>query len=675
VRSARRGAILGAAVGLVAAGIVLLVLPAPVSLARVLLTTLALGATGGIVGVLAADRSRARMAAAVERAVPDCRNVVITAAELIDRPPTVRPYIGIRVVEAATARARTIDLSRVFPAARAALALAIAAMLWSGAAVLALRQPAAEVTAPQPSSAMAAAISAVTITIAPPQYAGQPARTLTDPARIEALAGSRLSVVVSADAAALTLDTVTGSRPFAARGPHSFAIDVDADADGFLGIVPADAGGQAGVRRLIGLAVTPDRAPRVKVTTPGHDLLLTDPRRTVDIAVDADDDIGLAALALRYTKVKGSGENFAFTDGEIPLEISRTNAQAWTGKGGFRLESLGLEPGDMVIYRGTATDHRPGAPAAESDTFIIEIAAPGALASEGFAIDDREDKYALSQQMVIVKTERLIAKKPSLTVADFNDEALDLAAEQRQVRAEFVFMMGGELADAGLDTTTLNEEAEAAGEEDLAAGRMANQGRIDLLRAIRAMSHAATQLGEVNLAQALVEEKAALTFLQRAFSRSRYILRTLGERERLDLSRRLTGVLAALARGSRPVAEPSTSPRVLALRRALAQIAELSALASTPAGASSAGRAATIAQDVLRVDPAATTLRDVATLLTQASAELTAGRPAGDTLDRAAIGLAAAIRAGMAAAPPPPPTEDLRRLNGALADALRRTAR
>jgi hypothetical protein len=235
--------------------------------------------------------------------------------------------------------------------------------------------------------------------------------------------------------------------------------------------------------------------------------------------------------------------------------------------------------------------------------------------------------------------------------------------------------MGGALADAGLDATTLNEEAEAAGEEDLAAGRMANQGRIDLLRAIRAMSHAATQLGEVNLTRALVEEKAALAFLQRAFSRSRYILRTLGERERLDLSRRLTGVLAALARGSRPLADPLPSPRVIALRRALAQIAELSALSSTSAGAAAAGRAAAVAQEILRVDPAATALGDVAAMLTQASAMLTSGRPAGDALDRAAVALAAAIRAEMSAAPPAPPPEDLRRLNGALADALRRTSR
>jgi hypothetical protein len=96
---------------------------------------------------------------------------------------------------------------------------------------------------------------------------------------------------------------------------------------------------------------------------------------------------------------------------------------------------------------------------------------------------------------------------------------------------------------------------EAAGEEDLAAGRQANKGRLELLRAIRSMSQAAARLAEVDAPGALPIEKEALDFLQRAFSRSRYLLRTLSQREQIDLSRRLTGVLAALARDARPSGE------------------------------------------------------------------------------------------------------------------------
>ena len=65
----------------------------------------------------------------------------------------------------------------------------------------------------------------------------------------------------------------------------------------------------------------------------------------------------------------------------------------------------------MVVYRAAATDKRPGAPPSESDSYIAEILAPGSEAVAGFAIDQDQERYALSQQMIIVKTERLIAKR------------------------------------------------------------------------------------------------------------------------------------------------------------------------------------------------------------------------------------------------------------------------
>ena len=261
-----------------------------------------------------------------------------------------------------------------------------------------------------------------------------------------------------------------------------FTGQVIADADGFIAIEPAASDGQPGVRRLIGLGVTADQPPRVRVTTPGRDLYFADANRTIDVAIEADDDLALDSLRLRFTKVAGSGENFTFTDGEAPLAVTRDNDRAWKARGSLKLDTLELAAGDMVVYRGVASDRRPGTTPVESDTFIVEILAPGAVAAEGFAMDDQRDRYAISQQMVILKTERLLARKPSLPPETFAADAAGLAAEQRQVRAEFVFMMGGELAEELVDTsslTELNEEAEAAGEADLAAGLLANQGRAD----------------------------------------------------------------------------------------------------------------------------------------------------------------------------------------------------
>ena len=84
--------------------------------------------------------------------------------------------------------------------------------------------------------------------------------------------------------------------------------------------------------------------------------------------------------------------------------------------------------------------------------------------------------------------------------------------------------------------------------------RASSRRRLDLIRAIRSMSRAATELTARDLAKALVDEKAALVYLQGAFARARYILRALTERERLDLTRRLTGSLVGALRDARPAA-------------------------------------------------------------------------------------------------------------------------
>ena len=501
------------------------------------------------------------------------------------------------------------------------------------------------------------AVRSVTVAIVPPAYSGGARRELRDPDRIEALAGSSLELTVTADAAAVSLVTLSGTRDLSAPGARTFTTTIAADADGFLALEPRLADDSTGPRRLIGLVVTPDRPPAVRVVTPGRDLMVPSGPRSLSITIEANDDLGLSSMALRYTKISGSGENFDFKSGEVPVTVSRTSDRAWSARAEWPLAALALEPGDMLVYRGAATDRRPGAPAVESDAFILEITAAGALPSEGFAIDDRQDKYAISQQMVIVKTERLLAARKSMSSNDFQEAVLDLAAEQRQVRAEFVFMMGGELADAGLDLNSLNEEVEAAGEEDLAAGRLANQGRLELLRAIRAMSHAAARLSDVDATGALPIEKEALAFLQRAFSRSRYLLRTLSQREQLDLSRRLTGLLVALARDARPSGEAPPNPRVQAARTALAELASLAA--QPPQARRNSGRVAALAQTLIAIDPSSSAMRDVAGAVTAFDFE------------GATLALAAFVRELSPADAAPPLDADLAALAGALADALR----
>jgi hypothetical protein len=295
------------------------------------------------------------------------------------------------------------------------------------------------------------------------------------------------------------------------------------------------------------------------------------------------------------------------------------------------------------------------------------------VAGGGFAIDDQRDRYALSQRMVLIKTERLAARRGSLTGEALIEEAQIIAAEQRQVRAEFVFMMGGELTDfaEGADPFILHEEDEAHGEADIAAGRLVNQGRAQLTRAVRAMSQAATALTAGSLDDALEAERIALEALQAAFSSSRYILRTLTERESIDLERRLTGILIETARGGLRPADATGDPAGEALRRALADVI---AFTAQPADAQTGTRAVVLAQAVLAIDPSSPALRDVAGALADAGRAVETGNQdaAARYLDDATAALAAAARAGVAAAPGVAPDPRTSRLRGAHADAAGR---
>jgi len=629
-----------------------------------------LALAGSAMCVRAAGTRGRSPATLVEHRAPECRNLLVTAAELIEHPSRVRDYVGERVCQDASRLTSRLEIRRLFPSQNSAVALATAATLWIVAVVALAGRPNTEFGLSFPAGP---AIARIDVVVTPPAYAKRPVQTLRDPSRIAALAGSRLQVTVSAEAGTVTLDTIDSSRqPLASTSPRTFTADILASADGFLAFEPATTDGRAGLRRLIGLSVEADRAPRVRVTAPGKDLFLPDARKTLDLAVVADDDLALASLKLKYTKVAGSGENFTFTEGEAVLAIARASDRTWTATGVLPLGALGLEPGDMVVYRAMATDARPGAPPAESDSWVVEITAAGAVAMEGFAVDDERDRYAISQQMVIMKTEQLAARKAAMTAEAFTDEAQNIAAEQRRVRAEFVFMMGGELADAGVDLDQLHEEAEAAGEHDLAAGLLANQGRADLIRAIRSMSVAATSLNAADLPKALVSERAALASLQRAFARSRYILRTLTTRERLDLSRRLTGVLAALTRNTRPPVPAPDNPRLDELRRALARIAALAGAPTLTRDDST--HATAVAQALLRIDATSDAFTKIAAALGDVASALAAGRydEARWALDRAVTDLAVVTRAELIAAPAAAARSDVSRLEGLLNDALRR---
>jgi hypothetical protein len=572
------------------------------------------------------------------------------------------------VFHQAASRTRTLDVSSVLPGQRLALITLVSAVTWG--TLLWVMTPSGVVTRERIASSISRVTSSggirdVRMTIRPPAYSGLAPTTLSNPDRIEALRGSRVQLDVESS---IPLEVIQGNDTLPLRevdGVHR--ADLLVRENGFV-VVRATGNDVTSERRLIGVTAIDDHQPIVRVTRPGRDLFLLDSTANIDVAVEASDDLRLASLRLRYTKVSGSGERFTFTEGEIPIAIQRASQSQWSARGQLRLQQLGLARGDMVVYRAVATDARPGVAPQESDAFIIEIIGVGGDAAAGFSIDPEQDRYAVSQQMVILKTERLLARKAQMTAEALLDASRELSVEQRRVRAEFVFMMGGELAEeitADNSMGDLDETHEAESESDLSAGRMANRGRTALLAAIRAMSRAATALNVAELERGLVHGRTAVRELESAFSRTRYLLRAFTEREELDLARRLTGNLEEARSSQRSVLIPDDDAS-RQLRLTLDRLA-----AGTPASS----ELAMAAEHLLAVDPSSSELQAVSMQLSRAARMSPSDKAWRALVDSATLAVARLMQRSTLVGPASTGGDrDARRLQGALFDAINRDA-
>ena len=551
---------------------------------------------GGVVVAALIAIFRARQAArsavvrTVERGDAQSRNLIATADELSSGALRAKPFIRDRVEAEAAALLATIDTNRLFPVHRLVLLLLLAAAAWM--LVAAFRQPPARpasLSASDNPRSLGATRDGmrVTVRVEPPSYTHIAPTVTVDPSQIDAVEHAvvritietRGAVTVEAGGERHQLSPVDGSRV-----EHTLI----ATRSGFVLVTNG-----GGARRMMPLSVTPDALPSVKLAAPGRDLVYGGGNPRIVFTAQATDDFGLRSLTLRYTRVSGSGEQFSFIDGEIPLAILRNGERDWKGSAARTLADLALAEGDMLVYRAVAADQRPGGGEGSSDAFYIEVSKLGVAAGDAFTLPEQETRYALSQQMLIVKTDRLNQRRASMNDAEFAEAAQSLAVEQRMIRSEFVFMLGGEIQD---------EEVEAEQSVEIQAGRLVNRGQRDIRAATVAMSQAEKLLTGANTVEALRAERAAVEALQRAFARDRYILRALASRSQLDFTRRLTANAADALGWRRQLADASENRVAI----------QLQSLVQGLGSVSTREQLEVLAELAVRTDPESAALRSIA---------------------------------------------------------------
>ncbi len=404
------------------------------------------------------------------------------------------------------------------------------------------------------------ALAHVAVTVTPPAYSGIAPTTIDDASRVSALVGSAVRVVGAAvgEPVAAHADSV---RVQLAEAGLKWTADVT------MPVAPSVVHFVQGTHeRLLLLEPRADSAPTVSLTAPARDSVLKVATGTLRLAASARDDIGLDHGAFEVVISSGEGENFRFRT----LTIARAalgNARTATLGGAIRLDTLKLEPGDLLHVRAIALDRNTvGGPGlGSSETRAIRIARAGEYDSVDVdaAPPPEERKGVISERMLILLAEKLEKQRAQLAREAFVGQARVIARDQNTLRKQVGNIIFSRLSGDPVDEkegdddpkranmtpeqllAAANAATEAAGAEplDFAGGEspVVNINR-PLLEAYNAMWEAGRELGVADVKRALPHMYVALAAIQKARSAERVYLRGRPKDAVVDIARvRLSG--------------------------------------------------------------------------------------------------------------------------------------
>lgn len=502
-----------------------------------------------------------------------------------------------------------------------------------------------------------------TATVVPPGYSGRASRDVAFGETVAALAGSivRIEGHGASDLVALSVQESSDSGSAPAR-----RVTLTRENDGWKGVVRVGSAPIAlRLRDAIGerwVLVTPvaDSIPVATLTLPDADTLVLDTTATLRVAGTVHDDIGLRDARIEYIISSGGGEQFTFRSGVL-LE-RRSPGRDVPLSASLNFATLGIRSGDLLHVRITAHDGNTlaGPSLGASETRTIRI--PRVDERDSVAVDQLPptpvDKSVLSQRQLLMLTERLVARMPSIERSVMLAESQRLGADQARLRKQVSDIIFARLGDnpsgehahyagdghehSAQDLATQNTPEAVLKAADAATGGanvlLDSHGdetpvvavNRPLLEAYNAMWDATRALQGGTPREAIDPMRRAVAAIQRARAAERIYLRGTPPAAVIDLEKiRLTGTDSAHAEARRAVSALPSPERRLAERvlRAMTliggeggaaldslRLVRLDALSSSPAlasalndaiGALERGRDATAA--LLRVRRAALT--------------------------------------------------------------------
>ena len=563
---------------------------------------------------------------------------------------------------------------------RGATLLAVSAAGFALAMVPWRRHPEAAATilgdAPVPANVPAAlrpGALVVRARLVPPAYTGTPARDLAlDGATVDVLEGTRLELAGDDGAGRVRI----GLREAGEEALRAVGIARDGDAwraTVRAGTVPLAVRLADGVgERWVTLAARPDSAPAATLDLPAADLVTRDTTLAIAVRGRARDDVGVREVRIEWIRTTGGGEQFKATSGALAVRRGALGRDVAV-QGTLSLAALGVRTGDVLHLRIAALDGNTvrGPQLGASDTRVIRIPREEDSVAVEQLPPSPVDTNAVSQRMLVVFTERLVARERALAREPFLAESRRIGLLQGRLRRQvgaIVFMRTGDepsgehahFAGDGHEHTagelaSLQKAAPTSPEAVLAAAERATtiNAALDshgdetpvvainrpLLEAYNAMWEATRALETGEPRAALPPMRRALEAIQRARAAERLYLRGVQAPKAVDVAKvRLTGTDSARFEARTPLPALALAGTGLAARLDRALIA----LGAGDAGAVDSLRLVRL--DALVARPA------LARALDDALARLARGGDATEPLRRARR-LAAPVAGGDGADP------------------------
>ena len=420
----------------------------------------------------------------------------------------------------------------------------------------------------------------VAVQVSPPAYTNKRSRR----ARrwdVEAEAGSNVqwTIETGGPVSGGSLVTSTGDTVALTAGEHGqFTATLEVERSALYFVTLRDSGLATLTSDFHQLTVLPDAAPTITVLSPEpRTLVQPGAPSAVSLRVLVGDDYGIAETRLIATLTTGQGEGVKFREQELPFE--RTAARL-DRRPGALLErvidarALGLGPGDELYFHIVTRDvRRPVSNETRSETYFITLVdtASAMLADfSGLAID-LTPEYFRSQRQIIIDTERLLAERSRIPVAEFRARSENIGLDQHLLRLRYGEIVGDEIVEGETDPQATHEH-----DVEENATRLAPQVKATLQAALAQMWDAELRLRTADPQAALPFEYRALELLKEVQQSARAYVRRVGfEPPPLEPDRkRLTGDLSKIGRPTL-ARDASSRDSLAALRDALGVVRRL----------------------------------------------------------------------------------------------------